>query len=109
MGRAWLATVAADPAVELVGLVDLDTDAAARGGGRVGLRRRAGRRPSLGDLLAPASALDAVINVTVPRAHHPVNTAALAAGLPVLCEKPLAESVAEACPWSPPRSCPGSC
>ena len=36
-----------------------------------------------------------MINVTVPRAHHPVNTAALAAGLPVLCEKPLAESVAE--------------
>jgi predicted dehydrogenase len=36
------------------------------------------------------------VNVTVPGAHHPVNTEALFAGLPVLCEKPIAPTVAQA-------------
>src|SRR5690606_15374997 len=38
----------------------------------------------------------AIVNVTVPRAHHPVTTAALTAGLPVLGEKPVAETVSRA-------------
>lgn len=29
----------------------------------------------------------ALVNVTVPAAHHPVNVEAMFAGLPVLCEK----------------------
>lgn len=94
MGRAWLATIGADPTVQLVGLVDLDTavatDAAAEAGwGAVPVAT------SVAELLAAGVEVDAVVNVTVPRAHHPVNTAALTAGLPVLCEKPLADSVAE--------------
>lgn len=94
MGRAWLSTIAANPEVELVGLVDLDlavaTSAASESGfGSVLIGT------SLADLLARGVEADAVINVTVPRAHLPVNTAALAAGLPVLCEKPLSESLAE--------------
>ena len=94
MGRAWLATIAANADVELVGLVDLNTDVATAAAAEAGF----GDVPvaaSVAHLLAGGSVIDAVINVTVPRAHHPVNTAALAAGLPVLCEKPLAESVAE--------------
>jgi predicted dehydrogenase len=94
MGRAWLATIAADPDVELVGLVDLDTAVAAEAAIEAGFVDLP-TAMSLADLLGAGVAVDAVINVTVPRAHHPVNTAALAAGLPVLCEKPLAESVAE--------------
>jgi predicted dehydrogenase len=94
MGRAWLATIAANPDVELVGVVDLDTEvagAAAVEAGFDGVPVAA----SVAELLAVGVAIDAVVNVTVPRAHHPVNTATLAAGLRVLCEKPLAESVAE--------------
>jgi predicted dehydrogenase len=42
------------------------------------------------------SSADAVVNVTIPAAHHPVNIEALFEGLPVLCEKPVAPTVAEA-------------
>lgn len=94
MGRAWLGTIAANPEVDLVGLVDLDlavASAAAADHGFTGVPVAT----SLAELLTARVGVDAVINVTVPRAHRPVNTAALAAGLPVLCEKPLAESVQE--------------
>jgi predicted dehydrogenase len=45
--------------------------------------------------VAGESGAQAVIDVTVPPAHHAVNTEALFAGLPVLCEKPIAPTVAE--------------
>jgi predicted dehydrogenase len=94
MGRAWLATIAANPDVRLVGLVDLSTETASAAAAEHGFASVAIGR-SVADLLADGLEVDAVVNVTVPRAHHPVNTAVLAAGVPVLCEKPLAESVAE--------------
>ncbi len=94
MGRAWLATIAANPDVELVGLVDLSTETATAAAAEHGFASVAVGR-SVAELLDAGLAVDAVVDVTVPVAHHPVNTAALAAGLPVLCEKPLAESVAE--------------
>jgi predicted dehydrogenase len=46
--------------------------------------------------LAAATGARAVVNATVPQAHHPVTTAALFAGLDVLGEKPVAETVAQA-------------
>ncbi|MEU4235837.1 Gfo/Idh/MocA family oxidoreductase [Actinoplanes sp. NPDC026619] len=46
--------------------------------------------------LARRTGAQAVINVTVPAAHHSVTAAALLAGLPVLGEKPLAENVSQA-------------
>ncbi|MCA2215327.1 Gfo/Idh/MocA family protein [Jidongwangia harbinensis] len=94
MGRAWLATVIASAEAEVVGVADLDpavARAAAAAAGRpevpvgtdaVALARRTGAQ--------------ALINVTVPEAHHPVTTAALLAGLPVLGEKPVAEDVSRA-------------
>ncbi|MDT0144820.1 Gfo/Idh/MocA family oxidoreductase [Microbacterium sp. PRC9] len=94
MGRTWLSAIEANPDVELVGLVDLNTataQAAASASGLDGLPIAG----SLAGLLAEGVSADAVVNVTVPRAHHSVNTAALSAGLPVLCEKPLSESIAE--------------
>jgi predicted dehydrogenase len=94
MGRAWLGTIAANPDVELVGLVDLSTETATTAATEHGFTSVPVAR-SVAELLDAGVAVDAVVNVTVPQAHHPVNTAALAAGLPVLCEKPLAESVAE--------------
>ncbi|SDD12783.1 Gfo/Idh/MocA family protein [Auraticoccus monumenti] len=93
MGRAWLQVLRASPDVELVGVVDLDLDAARAavadlgapdlplGTDAVELARRTGAR--------------AVVDVTVPVAHHPVTTAALFAGLPVLGEKPVAATLAQ--------------
>jgi predicted dehydrogenase len=92
MGRAWMHTIEADPDAELVGVADLypaATEAAAADLGRdlatgadaVELARRTGAH--------------AIVNATVPEAHHPVTVAALKAGLPVLGEKPVAATVAE--------------
>ncbi len=93
MGRAWLGTIGDSAEVELVGLVDLDLDTARTAAAEAG-------RPDLPvgrsvTELAEATGAQAVVNVTVPRAHHAVSTEALTAGLPVLCEKPLSESLAE--------------
>ncbi|MFJ4028662.1 Gfo/Idh/MocA family protein [Paenarthrobacter sp. NPDC089989] len=93
MGRAWLRTVEESPLVELAGIVDLDLAAAAGAAaalGRPDLPVGAGTAALASDVGAQA-----VINVTVPAAHHPVTTEALAAGLPVLGEKPVASSVAQ--------------
>lgn len=93
MGRAWLRTVESSPLVELVGIVDLDLSAATEAAaslGRPGLPVAAGTAALTSDVGAQA-----VINVTVPAAHHPVTTEALAAGLPVLGEKPVASTVAQ--------------
>jgi predicted dehydrogenase len=90
MGQAWLAAIAADPGVELAGVVDLDVAAA---------RAAAGPDLPVGtDVVevARTAGAEAVINVTVPAAHHPITTAALFAGLPVLGEKPVADTVAQA-------------
>lgn len=93
MGRAWLRTVEESPLVELAGIVDLDLKAARAAAASLG-------RPDLpvgAGTAALASDVDAqaVINVTVPAAHHPVTTEALAAGLAVLGEKPVASTVAQ--------------
>ena len=94
MGQAWLDTIAANPDVELVGLVDLNTDIAHAALASRGLAGVA-VGTSVGEVAA-ATGAHAVVNVTVPAAHHPVNVEALFAGLPVLCEKPAAPTVAQA-------------
>jgi len=93
MGKAWLRTIKANSDVELVGLVDLDLEsaqAAARDHGYDGVA--IGRSVTE---VASSTQPDAVVNVTVPVAHHAVSTEALFLGLPVLSEKPAAPSVAE--------------
>ncbi|MGN6206864.1 Gfo/Idh/MocA family protein [Humibacter sp.] len=92
MGRAWMRVLGESPDVALVGLVDLDTDLARRAAVEHGLDVAVG--PALAEVAAASSA-QAVIDVTVPPAHHAVNTEALFLGLPVLCEKPIAPTVAE--------------
>ena len=98
MGRVWLQLLIDTPEVELVGLVDLDTEAAHRTLAELG-------RPDVTANIAVATSLSeiagstgaqAVVNVTVPVAHHPVNVEAMFAGLPVLCEKPIAPTVSQA-------------
>ncbi|MFT7766974.1 Gfo/Idh/MocA family protein [Clavibacter tessellarius] len=92
MGRQWLQAVAEDPDVELVGVVDLDEQAARDGAAAHGAAAEAST--DLGELIERVRP-DAVIDVTIPRAHHPVTTQALFAGIPVLGEKPVALTVAE--------------
>jgi predicted dehydrogenase len=93
MGRAWLRTIDQNPDVVLVGLVDLDIQVA----------RAAADEHGYADVpvaasvheLAVRTGAEAVVDVTVPAAHPQVTIDALLRGLPVLCEKPLAESVRE--------------
>ncbi|WP_308662491.1 Gfo/Idh/MocA family oxidoreductase [Arthrobacter sp. B1805] len=92
MGRAWIRTLQANDDVELVGLVDLNLDTAQSAVEEFGLDVVLGTSVSE---VALATGAHAVVNVTVPAAHHPVNVEAMFAGLPVLCEKPVAPTVAE--------------
>ncbi|HYP45004.1 MAG TPA: Gfo/Idh/MocA family oxidoreductase [Propionibacteriaceae bacterium] len=94
MGRAWLRTLAASSDVELVGLVDLDPDVARSAAAEAGFRA-VPVATTLSELLGSGTAVDAVLNVTTPAAHHPVSTEALLGGLAVLSEKPVAESVSQ--------------
>lgn len=94
MGRNWLRALGSYAEVELVGLVDLDPVAAAEaltGTGHVGVPVAT----TLTELAARVEP-DFVLDVTVPAAHHQVTLEALRLGLPVLGEKPLADSLAQA-------------
>ena len=93
MGRAWLGAVEASPLVELCGIVDLDLDTARASAASIGKPDLPVGRGTA--QLASDVGAQAVINVTVPAAHHPVSTEALFAGLPVLGEKPVASTVAQ--------------
>ncbi len=94
MGRTWLPTIRSSPDAVLVGLVDLDPALAATAARESGHPQPA-VASSLAELIPTASA-DAVINVTAPAAHREVSAVALRYGLPVLCEKPIAETVSSA-------------
>jgi len=94
MGQAWLRTIGGSADVELVGLVDLDPALAAAAAVQTG-HPGAVVAASLDELITTVHA-DAVLNVTVPAAHRVVSSTALRHGLPVLSEKPLAETVATA-------------
>ena len=94
MGRVWLELLVAAPDVDLVGLVDLDVDLARRTLAELGIDRVT-VGASVTEVAEQVDA-QAVVNVTVPVAHHPVTTEALFLGLPVLSEKPIAPTVAQA-------------
>jgi predicted dehydrogenase len=94
MGRAWLRALTAASDVVLAGIVDLDPLAARAAAVEAGVPDL----PTGADLasVAAATEADAVIDVTVPAAHLPVTLQALDLGLPVLGEKPVAATLAEA-------------
>lgn len=94
MGRAWLGTIGRSPDAELVGLVDIAPGAAEAAIEATGTAP-VPTATSLPDLLGRVEA-DAVVNVTIPEAHAEVSITALLAGLPVLCEKPAADTTAAA-------------
>jgi myo-inositol 2-dehydrogenase/D-chiro-inositol 1-dehydrogenase len=94
MGTEWMRMLATSPHAVLVGVVDLNLDLAASAVATVGMDDVV-VGTSVADVAKRAGARG-VVNVTVPQAHRVVNEQALRAGLPVLCEKPLAPTVAEA-------------
>jgi len=94
MGGEWLRMLATSEIAVAVGIVDLDVELAHRTAASIGLDGVV-----IGSSVAEVARLsgaEAVVNVTVPQAHGVVNEEAMRAGLPVLCEKPLAPTVAEA-------------
>jgi predicted dehydrogenase len=92
MGRAWMHTIEADPDTELVGIADLYPAATESAAADLGRDIATGTDAVE---LAQRTGADAIVNATIPEAHHPVTIAALKAGLPVLGEKPVAATVAE--------------
>jgi predicted dehydrogenase len=89
--RVWRQVIEADPRARLVGVADADPARAAAVGAEPGL-------PHATDLAALAAQVeaDAVILVTPPFGRAPQIAAACAAGLAILAEKPLADSLTEA-------------
>jgi predicted dehydrogenase len=94
MGRAWLQALHESPDVEVAGIVDLDLDLARRAAAEI-LGADTPVDTSI-TRLAERTGARALVDVTIPEAHHPVNSEALGIGLHVLCEKPLAPTVAVA-------------
>ncbi len=94
MGRTWGRNVRDSDEVEIVGWVDIRPDAAASAATELSLEH-----VYTGTDLERAlreTRPDLVIDVTVPEAHHDVTLAALAAGVPVLGEKPMADTMERA-------------
>jgi predicted dehydrogenase len=94
MGRAWGKNLKDHPEVEVAGWVDIRPGAAAEAADSLELSGL-----HMGDDLGKALAEvkpDFVVDVTIPEAHRDVTVQALAAGVPVLGEKPMADSMAHA-------------
>lgn len=91
MGNAWLRAVLASPNVEYAGFVEISDAIAAEQVQRYGLDGSKVYK-SLAEALA-AGPVDGVINVTPPQFHKDVSLTALEAGIPVLSEKPLADTL----------------
>lgn len=94
MGKAWGRNLAANPDVEIAGWLDVREGAAEAAGKELELDI-----PYYGTLVEQALKdvqPDFLVDVTTPSAHHDVTLAALAAGVPVLGEKPMASTMAEA-------------
>ena len=94
MGRAWGKNLTDHPEVEVAGWVDIRPGAAAEAADGLALSGlHTGN--DLGKALAEVKP-DFVVDVTIPEAHRDVTVQALAAGVPVLGEKPMADSMAHA-------------
>jgi predicted dehydrogenase len=94
MGKAWARNIAASKECRLVGWVDIRPGAASAAAAELGYDD-----VECGDSLTEIierSAPDFVVDVTVPEAHREVVTTALRLGFPVIGEKPMATSLAEA-------------
>jgi len=91
MGNTWLKTVLASAEAEFAGFVEISPDIAAQQCREYGLDR-ALVFPSLPEAIG-AVAADGVLVVSPPQFHREHSVLAMRAGLPVLSEKPLADTM----------------
>lgn len=91
MGNTWMRTVTESPDVEYAGFVEVNENTAAKQAEKYGVDGGTIYK-TLQEALA-AGKVNAVINVTPPQFHREVSCTALEAGVPVLSEKPLADSI----------------
>jgi predicted dehydrogenase len=91
MGKAWARNLLSNTQVNLAGWIDIRPDAAPAAVDELKI-------PSVqcfDDLVKAIEKVhpDFVVDVTIPEAHHDVTIQSLAAGIPVLGEKPMADSM----------------
>jgi predicted dehydrogenase len=91
MGNTWLNVVLNSSQVEYAGFVEINDSIAQTQAERYGLDRSRIFQ-SLEDALSKVRA-DGVIDVTPPQFHQQISVTALKAGIPVLSEKPLADTL----------------
>lgn len=94
MGKAWGHNLHKNPQTDIVAWVDIRPEAAAAAVEELKLSG-VHTGDDLGKAITEAKP-DFVVDVTIPEAHRDVTLQALAAGLPVLGEKPMAASMAQA-------------
>ena len=94
MGRAWGNNLKEHPDVEVAGWVDIRPGAASEAADGLQLSGLH-TGDDLGKALAEVKP-DFVVDVTIPEAHRDVTLQTLAAGVPVLGEKPMADSMERA-------------
>jgi len=94
MGRTWGSNLKDHPDVEVAGWVDIKPGAAAEAADGLQLSGLH-TGDDLGKALAEVKP-DFVVDVSVPEAHRDVTVQALVAGVPVLGEKPMADSMERA-------------
>ena len=94
MGRAWGNNLKEHPNVEVAGWVDIRPGAASEAADGLQLSGLH-TGDDLGKALAEVKP-DFVVDVTIPEAHRDVTLQALRAGVPVLGEKPMADSMERA-------------
>ena len=97
MGREHIRNIALLPGAEIAAIADPDDAMRATATGlarELGHDPRAHERPA--DLLARSRSLDALVVCAPNHLHHAIMVEAMATGLPILCEKPLATTAADA-------------
>ncbi|ODT16657.1 MAG: oxidoreductase [Kaistia sp. SCN 65-12] len=94
MSRAWLEAAKTIEGLEIVGLADINADAARARAAEFGLTDIV-IATSIEELIAEAKP-DIVFDVVIPAARHAIVSTALAAGCHVLSEKPMAETLDQA-------------
>ena len=97
MGSWWAREIVASGVAELVGVADLVDGAPQRVIEQSGVADPSAVHTGTDGVdLALEVGADLLVNPTVPVAHHPVTVKALHAGIPVLGEKPVTETLPEA-------------